>query len=523
MNLSLRDISQIIDPLEPPTSLKEVAKRHRWMSGNPPNSISMWSITDRYSDPTNIIRFLSYNTFLLDGFEIPLNLFDLTIVLEKVGTTVADYFATKLEIGIEDMMGRFGIDPMNILSARWSAKSLAGALGISWGVVLAATGGAAIFADPGIGVVLKVAGIICRGSSYQARRHSLEILEIAGKDPLTALVELGITVGTILGVDIPDPIAIGAKPALTERSQELGPKLMEPMNLAYGLDKSYEIIALCEVWYQEARDQLAAASPQCVHITGPDATGPKALKGSGLYQIVLNHAVLEQPPPLVFSNRGDELRDADAWASKGVLLTRIDVGVGVIDLYSTHLYSGDGLLDIPKIGLGKLPEGEKSGIRNSQLDEFIAWFKDTHNSSNIAIFCGDFNISGNNYGQNLIDVMKSINMENVALRPRFKWNTYGDTGGTHGDENPDPESSRFNEICDLSVDSTYCRDPNGNPGGDCIDYIFVERPTSDHTFNLDISRLRRRLFLRDEATDGQISLSDHLGLYVTLIASKCKC
>ena len=42
---------------------------------------------------------------------------------------------------------------------------------------------------------------------------------------------------------------------------------------------------------------------------------------------------------------GDQFGDADDWAHKGVLLTRINVGYGVIDLFSTHTYwGGSGIL-----------------------------------------------------------------------------------------------------------------------------------------------------------------------------------
>jgi hypothetical protein len=106
----------------------------------------------------------------------------------------------------------------------------------------------------------------------------------------------------------------------------------------------------------------------------------------------------------------------------------------------------------------------------------------------------------------------------VALRPPINPNAYGESGGTHGGE--DSGSDRFNSMCDISKDNTYCRDLNGKPSGECIDYIFIERPSRDHSFNLDISRLRRRLFPRDQPTEGQYFLSDHLGLDVTLVASK---
>jgi hypothetical protein len=511
-----------MDPLEPPTSLKDLANRHRWISGSPPNPISIRSITDRYSQQENIIRFLSYNTFLLDGFEIPLNLFDLSELLLRLGMTPAELI-TKLGIGIPELIAKLSIDAAQVLARKYGSEGLANALGVAndvkstfEDVLNIITFGAFNWAKVAVGDVLGVAKISPVDALIELGLTPLEILKIMGIDPLEALIKMGIGIANVLGADIPDPLTVGAKPALNERAREIGPKLMGPMSLAPGLDKSYEIIALCEVWTQEARNQIAAATPQCAHIAGPDKTGSKALKGSGLYQVFSNHRVLEQHF-MVFNNRGDELRDADAWASKGVLLTRIDVGVGIIDLYGTHLYSGDGLIDLPSMGLGKLSEAEKSSIRNAQLDEFVIYFNETHLRSNIAIFCGDFNIAAN---KDLIDKMNTINIEDVALRPPVGPDAYEESGGTHGGE--DAGGDRFNAMCDISKDIAFCCDPNGKPSGECIDYIFIERPTEDHTFNLDVSRLRRRLFLRDQATEGQYFLSDHLGLDVTLIASKRK-
>ena len=51
------------------------------------------------------------------------------------------------------------------------------------------------------------------------------------------------------------------------------------------------------------------------------------------------------------------------------------------------------------------------------------------------------------------------------------------------------------------------------------DFTFVERPTPSHRYNLEVSRVLRRPFPRQTATEGEAFLSDHLGLELMLIAS----
>lgn len=51
------------------------------------------------------------------------------------------------------------------------------------------------------------------------------------------------------------------------------------------------------------------------------------------------------------------------------------------------------------------------------------------------------------------------------------------------------------------------------------DYIFVENPTVSHRYNLEVSRIQRRPFPRAQETDNEAFLSDHLGLDLTLYLS----
>jgi hypothetical protein len=514
MTASFREMAILMNHVDPLLSMRSLIRHHRWAEGDTPSQLSLQLVAKRHSHPDNIIRFLNYNTFLLDGFVLDLSLFSLAELINKMGLTIAEVYI-RLEINVPFLISKLGINAAKFLAEKVGSETLAEILGVAGKVMDAFVSVLNFFTFGFIGwgkvaieQVLDIAGIDdAVDAIVRIGITPLKLLEMLGIDPVDALAKCGFGIAQILGADISDPLRIGAKPALEQRAKEIGEELVKPGQLASHI-KNYEIVSLNEVWFDEALKTIKSKTPGYRHIPGPSKTGSKALKGCGLLQLVKNRNVTETGY-LVFSNRGDEFRDADYWASKGILLSRIDVGVGTIDLYSTHLYSGDGLLDFPELGLGKLSENEKGRYRNAQLDEFVEFFRKTHITSNVAIFCGDFNIVAEN--RDLISKMNSINLEDCAIR-------YGDTGGTHGGE--DKGADRFAGICDLPVSSPYCPYTGGVRGGERIDYIFIEKPSSSHTFNLDVSFLYRRPFPRSNPTENQYFLSDHIGLEVTLFVSR---
>lgn len=167
------------------------------------------------------------------------------------------------------------------------------------------------------------------------------------------------------------------------------------------------------------------------------------------------------------------------------------------------------------------PEDQKTR-KLKQLNEFVQFFKETHMKQNIAVFCGDFNMHYSDFSTKMDD----LNLDFIG----------GDDGGTvssRGSEKNDEE--RFTDICHALPDKPiYCTLPFIGAGKESfwdpytipksvpsrIDYILVESPTSDHSFMLDVSYLRRRLFPRSNPTEGEYYLSDHLGLDVIFIPSK---
>jgi endonuclease/exonuclease/phosphatase family metal-dependent hydrolase len=292
---------------------------------------------------------------------------------------------------------------------------------------------------------------------------------------------------------------IGAKPAFEDRAKEIASEVVKPVNMPPGLnvkEKNYEIIALCEVFSPEVQKLIEDRTPQYTHIPGPGDLTLK--KGSGLYQLIISsRKTVCAPQSIVFSHQGNLMTDADAYSRKGVLLTRIDVGVGIIDLYSTHLYAGGGLEPY-------LPGPSGDYVRETrakQLDEFVQFFEKTHQKKNVAVFCGDFN--------NTPDDDFFAKIFNMNLYP-FNWKN---TGNTTGD--PSRKDGYDDDCCNPGESPTYCTKGKGQP----IDYVFVEKQTSDHNFKLEVKSFRRRPFPRSYPTDGQYYLSDHLGLEVIFIAS----
>ena len=111
------------------------------------------------------------------------------------------------------------------------------------------------------------------------------------------------------------------------------------------------------------------------------------------------------------------------------------------------------------------------------------------------------------------------------------------SGDTDDDEHP-PREKDFGNVCGNpglgglvpagagSERDFFCNDLQPADRGR-IDYIFVERPRAEHSFNLDLARVRRRTFGRSdvrvaaqpEENDREYYLSDHLGLDTVLIAS----
>lgn len=347
---------------------------------------------------------------------------------------------------------------------------------------------------------------------------------------------------------------IGEKPIRRIRARELARSI---------IDSGYDVVALCEIFDHDTRnfiiEELGDSVPATNQAFGPEpgniisASLPVGVltHTPGLPHIpVLNELLAISCPPffirsigadpinsglvtlginkslnnirtMVYSNRGEPLKDSDYWSSKGVLRVEINIGFGNIEIYSTHIHFGGALLRDPT-------SEETNNVRRSQFIELKQFIEATHNPENICMVMGDFNCDGMNplnpEYQFLVSEMDSIGFDDLwLLRARDE----------EGNSNPKPttllrdEGARVpygNESCQID-DGLYCNDlieaeisdPENLPAR--IDYIFMERQNSAHSFILDVTRPRRVPFRRDVITDRIEYISDHIGLEINLIAS----
>lgn len=315
-------------------------------------------------------------------------------------------------------------------------------------------------------------------------------------------------------------------------------------------------MSLCEVWREEFKHALLSHGTAVTTFTGPGdpAIGAWEHLGSGL---------LVFTPKFSASNGGihtyekagvsrntpggcdfGRVVDSDLWAHKGVQLTLINLGVGTVELYSTHLYSGGDMPDwLCSIFGGAPTDSEMAEVRQKQIDELASFIAATHNKKNVAIIAGDFNVgpSERNYlTTRLQHVSPEIEFDDWYTIATFSSIYPQGASVGQGHTNRGESVASFDTACkvfpqhiaapaSLSTDY-YCDEaapcaPDAT--GERIDYIFVQRATSDHAFNLDVSRIRRRAFKRaayygqqqNDDHSPQWFMSDHLGLEVTLFAS----
>lgn len=83
-------------------------------------------------------------------------------------------------------------------------------------------------------------------------------------------------------------------------------------------------------------------------------------------------------------------------------------------------------------------------------------------------------------------------------------------------------TASVNEHRDICVpqNGNYCDDARSKVLTDRIDYLFVERSTTEHGIMIDFTRPRRCSLSRSPATEdfGELpTMSDHIGLETTLI------
>ncbi|WP_424017734.1 endonuclease/exonuclease/phosphatase family protein [Halorientalis pallida] len=292
-----------------------------------------------------------------------------------------------------------------------------------------------------------------------------------------------------------------AKPALQARAEAFGDRLA-------GSD--IDVAALCEVFSSEQRETIRQPVGRAVdYEIGPPAEFEKS---SGLYTLALGGPDIVAMERMEFDADGYEPRDADAWAKKGVLYTRLDFGVGQIDLFTTHLLAGGG---IPYVDLNPFSDPPTPAeYRADQLEELRAFVQSVEaeydpDNRVPTVVAGDFNVGagGGEYGT-LTAVRDDLGLEDA-------WLQYAEgSGGTN-------RTAITGGCAFESAESppSYC---DGGAGGDRIDYVFVEPTRPSHDCRLSVADIRRRVFWRQLAPPGQFYadddeerpnyLTDHVGL-----------
>lgn len=549
MTCSILKIARTMDPLRPPGSVKELARRHRWLMGYPPVPLSLISICSRHNHPQKIgLRFLWYNTFLLEGWTIDLCridalelLVDLTglaeqDIIKQLGVSPADILK-QAGIGKYEILNLFNISPQDVANM---FSDLFDALCDEFLSGIPVIGDLACSANDLLNDMLEKLTISNLLNEFNITVDmvidALGAIGISPLDILAMFCDLTFAaISSLVGVNIPKKLTIKAKPELDPRAREIGTRV----------GAEYDIVALCEAFSIIRRKLIrqhaeAASSKPMGQAEGPDDSGANVLADSGLLTMVFGRAITSSTSK-PYDARGDLFRDADAWSNKGVLLTRVDVGLGILEVYSTHLYAGGDLLNVPEWVpiFGKIfPEPtdeEKLAVQREQLEEFKKFYDKHHDYKNVAIIVGDFNMAahkGDDKNPNpnkedypaLLEVMNKLNMLDSWPYHRHRQipspqdNKVIPRGDTHA-SNDDNSSSEVWRVCQPAAGS-FCDEPSQPEETSRIDYIFIEKPRPEHAYSLDFTRIRRRPFRRPNAVGGQEKyLSDHLGLDVTLIIS----
>ncbi|MDZ7730650.1 MAG: endonuclease/exonuclease/phosphatase family protein [Natrialbaceae archaeon] len=289
------------------------------------------------------------------------------------------------------------------------------------------------------------------------------------------------------------------KPEMAARSREIG----EACNAV-----GYDIVGLCEVFEQQERERILAG------FDGPVESryGPKedwrTLSG-GTQTIVPNENFeIVRMATHRYQKNGLRQRDADAWASKGVLYTEIDVGPGRIDLFTTHLFAGGGLPWCEDSG------GDRATVRAAQIEELTAFVEAQRRPENVTVIGGDFNTTASRpaYDGTIVPMMDQLGVYDAWVR--------------HGDGHGGTNDDAFGGGCEIDPDAGLpypCTGP-AEEAGRRIDYVFIEEPTDDHALELAVDRMNRVTFWRENGdpasfytNDGSPGyMGDHMGLDLTL-------
>lgn len=299
---------------------------------------------------------------------------------------------------------------------------------------------------------------------------------------------------------------VESAPEPQKRASEIGAALAA---------NGYDIAALCEVFgdgfRNGVRDGLDAGGVDHRDRVGPTADWNDPGPGSGLQTFVTgdrSDRLFVSASQMEYNEKGGRC-DSDYYARKGILHTEINVGPGNVDVYSSHLFAGGGMPfcdDTPT---------DRVAARGKQVDEMIEFIKSTATPENVTLVMGDFNIARDQAAE--YDHLRRL-MTELGLYDA--WETHGG--------NPKPgfagtNDDAFGEGCRIDPGGTppyYCNEADSSDAGSRIDYILVEEPKPEHTFELEIGGMNRVSFWREKGDPLEFAdengspnyLADHMGL-----------
>jgi hypothetical protein len=291
--------------------------------------------------------------------------------------------------------------------------------------------------------------------------------------------------------------------------------------VGHALAGRFDVCALAECFETHERQAVAAAWPEPATAAGV-GRGRIRTTNSGLFTIVdPRRADLTYRARMAFKAGGD-VRDADTFATKGALLTRVrqvgspgqrrrraHEGRAELDVVSTHLFAGGDFLPVP----GSANRSRHHGVRMEQVDELVEFVGREHDPMVPLLLVGDFNVAAHDADPDLDDPAERYRdlLDHLApLGVTDLWPELGlGPGRTSGFGTRTPASDPADP--DRVLDQPEDRD--AEPGFERIDYLFLAQPADRARARAE--RPRRWAFPRpDQHAGPSDALSDHLALSV---------
>ena len=320
--MNFTEVAAHIDRFYPPKTMRTLAKRFRYVGVepgfSPPGIISLRAIEARVNEnKVKKLEFLHYNTWLIkDNFklvDIIKSLGGWGRFMDCMGLGYADILAGVLErIGSSEICDKF-------------FPPIFSACGVS--------------INP-LNDTCKLVGNVSKLASYLIEKLGNTIDWIFDQIDAPFNIIADVVFGN-LGSVIPGEISLKEAPCIDNRVIAIGDQAF-----------AYDLISLCEVWRQEHKNALLGRGPATPAMTGPRDPNPGEWEhmGSGLLVFSPKFSIMDGGNH-VYETTGvsrsmpggcdfGRMVDSDEWARKGIQRTLVDVGYGIIEIYSTHLYSG---------------------------------------------------------------------------------------------------------------------------------------------------------------------------------------